>query len=141
MLKLLVSGARIDSGLADFGLTLLRIAAGAGLALGHGLGKMPVSDQFVGMVENLGFPVPVVFAWAAALAELVGGALLAVGLLTRPAALAIAFTMGVAFFLQHADDPFKVKELALMYGMTAIAFLFVGSGRLGLDQLFRRDKP
>jgi putative oxidoreductase len=138
MKRLLFSGARIDSGFAEIGLALLRIAAGAGLALGHGINKVPVDDRFVMSVENLGFPMPVVFAWAAALAELVGGALLAFGFLTRPAALSIAFTMGVAFFLQHAADPFKVKELAFLYGMVAIAFVFVGSGRLGLDQLFRR---
>lgn len=140
MKRLFMSGAKIDSGLADLGLTLLRIAAGAGLALGHGLGKVPVKDGFVAGVESLGFPVPVVFAWAAALAELVGGALLAVGLLTRPAAFAVAFTMGVAFFMRHAADPFAVKELAMLYGMVAVAFLFLGSGRFSLDRAFYRSE-
>jgi putative oxidoreductase len=138
MKRLLMSGTRIQSGVADFGLTLLRVAAGAGLALGHGIHKMPVKAEFIAGVESLGFPAPVVFAWAAALAELAGGSLLALGLFTRPAALFVAFTMGVAFFLQHADDPFQVKELAMLYGMAAVAFLFMGSGRFALDRIFHR---
>jgi putative oxidoreductase len=140
MIRLLFSGARIDSAFASLGLALIRIATGAGMALGHGIAKIPVEEGFVTGVEKLGFPAPVVFAWVAALSELVGGALLALGLLTRPAALAVAFTMGVAFFLVHADDPFKVKEMAFLYGTAALAFVFIGSGRLGLDPMFRRGK-
>ena len=140
MKRLLFSGTSMNSGVAEVGLALLRIATGAGLALAHGINKVPVPEGFVTAVGNLGFPAPEFFAWSAALAELVGGALLAVGLLTRPAALAVAFTMGVAFFLQHANDPFQAKELAFLYMMSALAFAFIGSGRLGLDQLFRRKE-
>lgn len=133
-----MGGAEGRSALLDFALLLLRAVAGAGLALGHGLGKLPVSDQLVSGVAQMGFPAPVVFAWAAALAESVGGALLAIGLLTRPAALSILCTMGVAFFVVHGADPFQAKEKAMLYGIIALAFLLAGAGRYSFDALIRR---
>ena len=138
MLRLLISGAKFESGIAQIGLTLLRVATGLGMALGHGINKVPPSEGFVTSVENLGFPAPVLFAWAAGLSELAGGVLLALGLLTRPAALSVAFTMAIAFFLVHANDPFQAKEMAFLYGFATITFLFVGSGRYGVDHLLRR---
>ena len=56
----------------DFGLLALRVFAGLSLAFGHGLGKLPVSSGFIEAVGNLGFPIPIVFAWAAVLSEFVG---------------------------------------------------------------------
>ena len=138
MKRILHGGAYIEPALADLGLTLVRVAAGVSLALAHGVKKVPVSDDFVNGVEDMGFPAPVVFAWAAALAELAGGFLLAAGLLTRLAALSIAFTMGIALFVRHASDAFAVKELALLYGLAALVFLFVGAGRLSLDRALLR---
>jgi putative oxidoreductase len=85
----------------------------------------------------MGFPLPALFAWAAALSESLGGLLLAVGLLTRPAAFFILVTMFVAAFIRQAGDPFLERELALLYGAVAIQFLLVGSGRFGLDAFFR----
>lgn len=136
--ELLIGGAGGRTALADLALLLLRVAAGAGLALGHGLGKLPVSDQFVDGVADIGFPAPVVFAWAAALAESLGGLLLALGLLTRPAALFILCTMGTAFFVVHAADPFQTKEMAMLYGVIALAFLLAGAGRYSVDALLKR---
>lgn len=124
--------------LGDVGLTVLRVFAGLSMGLAHGYGKLPVSDQFVEGVANMGFPMPEVFAWAAALAECVGGLLLAAGLLTRTSALFIAGTMIVAAFITHGSDPFRVKEMALLYGCIAIAFLFVGGGRFSIDFALRR---
>jgi putative oxidoreductase len=117
------------------GAALIRVAFGATLALAHGMGKLPPAEGFVAAVGALGFPLPGVFAWAAGLAEFAGGLLLAVGLLTRPAAAFVAFTMGVAFFGQHAGDPFGAREMALLYGVVALGFLIGGSGPFGLDAL------
>jgi len=52
-------------------------------------------------VANLGFPAPALFAWAAALAEFLGGLLVFLGLGTRVAAAFAAFTMVVAGFARH----------------------------------------
>ena len=59
------------------------------------------------------------------LAELVAPALMIVGVKTRLAAIPAAFTMGVAAFVVHGEDPLGDKELALLY------LVLRGSGLLG----------
>jgi putative oxidoreductase len=124
--------------LFELGLTPLRVFAGLALCLGHGLAKFPVSTAFIARVEGFGFPMPALFAWAAAGAEIVGGVLLAVGLLTRPAAVFILCTMATAVVFQHANDPFSGKERALLFGAVALAFLFLGAGRWSVDARIAR---
>ncbi len=136
--RTLLGGAGGADAAADAGLLILRLFAGLALAFGHGLGKIPPSAGFVEATAALGFPLPEVFAWAAGLAEFVGGLLLVVGLLTRPAAVFVAFTMAVAAFGQHAADPFADKEMALLYGVIALTLLLSGAGRFSLDALLRR---
>src|SRR5688572_29008146 len=106
----------IESNRADFGLLFLRVMMGLGADY-HGYGKLfgRGIEGFAGGVEKMGFPFPLFFAWAAALSEFVGGILVIAGLKTRYAALFIFITMSVAAFHAHADDPLKVKELALAY--------------------------
>jgi putative oxidoreductase len=133
----LIGGAGGGSALADAGLAILRITAGLALSLAHGLGKIPPSPRFVSGVEEMGFPFPIFFAWAAGLSEYAGGILLALGLFTRPAALFILFTMSIAFFIRHADDVFRDKERALLFLVIAAAFLLIGGGRYALDRVMR----
>ncbi len=141
MLKQILFGG--ESGLsvaANAGSTLLRIFAGASMALAHGLGKLPPSEQFVGGVAKLGFPAPDVFAWAASLAEFLGGVFLALGLFTRLSSLFVALTMLTAAFGVHLNDPFQKKELALLYLAVALCFLLKGAGDWSLDAIFRNNR-
>jgi putative oxidoreductase len=138
MKKILFGGQELSSISAETGLTLLRIFGGISLALAHGIGKMPPEERFIGFVASIGFPAPAFFAWCASLAELAGGILLALGLLTRPAAFFILFTMAVAFFGVHLHDPYQKKELALLYGFISLAFVLAGSGRISVDAILRR---
>jgi putative oxidoreductase len=134
---ILFGGDGGGSALADAGLLVLRLFTGLSLAFAHGLGKLPPSAGFVETVGEMGFPVPVFFAWCAALAEFGGGLCLALGLLTRPAAFFVAFTMAVAAFVRQAGDPFTDKEKALLFLVIALALLLTGSGRYGLDRFIR----
>lgn len=135
----LIGGDGGASAVADAGLLILRLMAGLGLAFAHGINKIPPTEGFIGGVEALGFPLPVFFAWAAGIAEFVGGICLAVGLLTRPASVLIAFTMATAFFFRHADDPFGTKEKAFLYGGIALLYLLIGAGRFSVDAFFRNQ--
>lgn len=119
----------------DAGLLVLRVFAGLGMAY-HGYGKVFGGNmaQMAEGVGKLGFPMPLVFAWAAALAEFVGGLFWVLGLGTRVAAFFILSTMVVAFFMVHAADPFQVKELAAAYGVIAAALLLTGGGSLSIDR-------
>lgn len=75
---------------------------------------------------------------AAATIELVGGALVAIGLLTRPAAFIASGTMAVAYFMTHQPRGLwpivNHGELAVLY---CFAFLYIaarGAGRFAVDR-------
>ena len=101
MLHSLLFGSGDTSRPTDLGLLVLRLGIGLTLALAHGLGKLPPSDGFIEGTAAMGFPLPVLFAWAAALSEFLGGLLLAVGLATRPAAVFVSVTMAVAWWWER----------------------------------------
>ncbi len=136
MRSILFGGIKSSSRLFDIGVLPVRVASGIALALAHGLQKLPPSPQFVEHVAGFGFPMAGVFAWASAFAEVGGGLLLALGLLTRPAAFVIVCNMAVAFFFAHAQDPFAAKEKAMLFGTIAFLFLCIGAGRYALDARF-----
>jgi putative oxidoreductase len=141
MLKQIILGTSQSKSISvDFSLLLLRVFSGLAMALAHGWGKLPPSPGFVESTGKLGFPQPEVFAWAAGITEFGGGILLALGLFTRPSAFFLSFTMVVAAFMRHADDPFATKEKALLFLVIYIALLFTGSGRFGLDAFLFKKK-
>ena len=45
------------------------------------------------------------------------------------------FSMGVALFVVHANDPFAVKELALIYLSVFVLMFISGPGNYALDHL------
>jgi putative oxidoreductase len=125
-------------GASDVGLGFLRFA-GFGLAY-HGYQKVFGGNMsgFADAVEKIGFPLPYVFAWAAALSELVGGALVGFGLYTRFAASFAAATMFVAAFLALATESFEKRELALAYLVVMLAIACLGPGKWSVDGLLRK---
>lgn len=128
-------GSAAPSRGTDAALLLLRLGFFLPMAFLHGLGKLPPSEGFIGGTAALGFPLPVVFAWAAGLSEFLGGLLLAAGLLTRPAAGLLAFTMAVAFFGAHgaALSGDNSGEMALLYLVASVVVLVAGPGLYSVD--------
>lgn len=124
----------------DIGLAVVRVTAGLALAFLHGIGKVPPSEGFVGMVGGMGFPAPVLFAWLAAFAEFVGGIMIAIGLLTRPTALFVAIHFVIVALLAHAGDSIGDRELPLMFLSIAVLFALAGAGRYSVDALIGRSK-
>jgi putative oxidoreductase len=135
---------------------------GLGFAL-HGWDKLVALSSegadagIVAGVARLGFPVPLLFAWAATISELAGGLLVAVGLFARVAAVCAAATMAVATFMRHRlahhvlvwlgvldAPPETVKgwgnpELAAVYLAIFLAIVLMGSGRFSVDRFLRRS--
>lgn len=139
MLKHILFGGESGlSPLANAGLTLLRVFAGAAMMLAHGIGKMPPSDQFVGRTGAIGFPLPFVFAWAAALSEFLGGAFLALGFLTRVSSFLIVCVMLTALLGVHRNDPFNRQELAFLYLFIALCFMLKGANDWSIDAFLRK---
>ncbi|MFT5088910.1 MAG: putative oxidoreductase [Planctomycetota bacterium] len=135
--NLLFGSALIESTSAHIGLAILRIYTGLSMALAHGLGKIPPSEGFIEGTGAMGFPLPAVFAWLAGLSEFAGGLLLALGLMTRPAAFFMGSTMFVAAFVRHGADPFARQEKALIFLAIAVTFVCIGAGKYGIDAWVR----
>ncbi len=110
-----------------------RIVCGYLLCTSFGWSKCPVPAWFVSDVAALGFPAPLFFAWAAVLSEVVGGALLVLGLATRVASGFLICTMLSAIFLQKWHGEVWEMLPAMGFLWVAIFGLMQGSGRFGLD--------
>lgn len=126
----------------SIGLLIIRVAVGAtlaahgaqklfGLFRGHGI------DGTAGFLRQLGFRAPRPYAYLLGTAELIGGALLAAGLLTPIGAAAITGTMIGAAVLVHSGNGFFAAdngyELPFVLGAAATAVAFTGPGRWSLD--------
>jgi putative oxidoreductase len=138
VMNTLFGGVEYRGVAGNLGLLLGRIGFGLSMFFLHGMGKFPPSEGFISGIGAMGFPAPELFAWASFVAEGVASLLVAVGLLTRPAALLIAINMGVAFFIKHSADGFDVKEKALLFLLFGLIYLFAGAGRFSLDRLIKR---
>jgi putative oxidoreductase len=119
---------------------VLRIALGTLMAL-QGWSKVSAGAMSVAKTyEALGVPVPEIAAWAVIVAELGGGALLALGLFTRPAALAVLLTKLAAILYVHTallgelgSAQGAAAAFAVLTAVAALGFLLRGAGSLSLD--------
>jgi putative oxidoreductase len=121
---------------ADFGLLVLRVALGLSMALLHGWGKL--TNLIAGTskfpdILGIGSTPALLLAIGA---ELFCSLLLIVGLWTRLAALLLAITMSVAFFMAHGG---KLSgpgngELAFVYLIGYVVLLSAGAGKFSVDK-------
>lgn len=95
-----------------------------------------------GWMESMGMTPGILMALLAGGTEFFGGLALVVGLLTRPAALGLAFTMVVAIVTVHWDHGLFLSnngyEFALSLLAACIALLFSGAGKLSVDNAIAR---
>lgn len=121
----------------------VRLALGA-IFIAHGAQKVFGSWGGQGLKAFIENPAPYTWmrpAWlwmgAAAFAELVGGALIVLGLLTRLGAFSIAFVMAIAIFGVHWGAFFasqKGVEYPVALFAMAFALLISGGGQASIDQ-------
>ena len=67
-------------------------------------------------------------------AEVICAAAILVGFKTKWASIPLIFTMLVAAFVVHADDPFGKKEFALLYAVGYLAISLLGAGKYSIDR-------
>ena len=131
--------------LYDLGLLTLRAFIGLCFVT-HALGKLGLVGTgdmagFVAWLEELGVPFAPIQARAAMLSELVGGGLLAVGLLTRPAALLLVGTMIIAGRLGHRGAGYLITneppgaEYTINLAVVCAVLALFGPGGYSLDAL------
>ncbi len=120
----------------DFGLLLLRLWIGLTMLLNHGIGKImnfsAIAEKFPDIIGIGSVPALLLTIFA----EVICAAMIAVGWYARFAALSLAITMGVAFFIAHggslAAGPGS-GELAFIYLAASVTLLFSGPGRFSFD--------
>ncbi|WP_207461393.1 DoxX family protein [Azospirillum sp. SYSU D00513] len=134
----------ITEKLGSLSYPLVRVTTGL-LLMPHGAQKLfgwfggyGIAGTGEFFASQLGMNPGWLFALAAGLVEFFGGLALVLGLLTRPAALAIAVLMAVAAFGVHLPNGFFWTaggyEYPLMWGLLAIAVLLRGGDKLSLDR-------
>lgn len=112
-------------------LSVLRIMSGL-IFMAHGTTKhlgFPASEMsFIGVGSMGG---------VAGLFELVGGALLAIGLFTRPVAFVLSGVMASAYFIAHAPQSFfpvlNGGDAAILYCFVFLYIFFAGPGPWSVD--------
>lgn len=123
------------------GLLAQRFIAGSLMIALHGWPKL---SAFSTKAQTFSDPLGVGSTTSLALAvfaEVVCALLVVVGAFTRLAVVPLLFTMAVAFFVVHGDDPWKKKELAAVYFAVFLPLLFSGAGPWSVDGLLRRRGP
>jgi len=116
----------------------VRLSLGA-VFLGTGWGKLHNLGQVTSFFTELGIPFPGVNAALVAGLELVGGALILVGALTRLAALPLMTVMAVAILTAKRPEIDGIRSLLAFDETTYLAgflWLFVaGAGKASIDAL------
>ena len=120
-----------------YALAALRISAGL-IFLLHGTQKL------------FGFPAPgagglppaMSFMWFGGVLELLGGALVMLGLFTRPAAFVTSGMMAVAYWMFHATKnlypTLNGGDAAILYCFVFLLLVFTGPGPFSLDGARRK---
>ncbi|MED1469949.1 DoxX family protein [Bacillus salipaludis] len=129
----------------NVGLLIIRLVVGI-LFIGHGAQKLFGWFGGYGLkgtggwFESVGVKPGVTMALFAGLAELIGGILFALGLLTPLAGIIIAGTMVMAIVKVHGPNGVWATSNGYEYNLTLIAvtigIALVGPGHYALDALF-----
>ncbi len=117
--------------------TVLRIVVGI-MMIHNGLDKLSNIESFAdAYVRVIGLPFPIFFSYVAAFTELIGAPLLALGLMTRPAALGLFSTMLVAMYhhIKVAGFSIPYLELSAIYAACFLFFLVNGAGLFSIDAI------
>lgn len=117
--------------------TVLRLVVGI-MMIHNGLDKLSDIEGFAdAYVRVIGLPFPIFFSYVAAYSELIGAPLLALGLFTRPAALALFSTMAVAMYHHILVSGLNLSylELSSIYAACFLGYAVNGGGLFSLDAL------
>lgn len=119
-------------------LAVLRIMA-ALLFMEHGLMKL---FHFPTSQPGAPDPLPLLLL-AAAIIEVAGGALIAVGLFNRVTAFICSGEMAAGYFMVHAPKSFwpalNQGDAAILFSFVFLYLAFAGPGAWSLDAIFRRS--
>ena len=122
---------------------LIRFFAGA-MMIPHGYGKVFGGIEGTAkFFSNVGLEPALILAWYVGLLELVGGAFIAIGFLTRLISLQMIGLLAVATFYIHLPSGFLwIKggyEYPLFWMIIMIAVTIKGGEKLSIDNLLAKE--
>src|SRR5215211_3131659 len=118
-------------GAAGYAPLVVRVLVGLVMAA-HGWQKLQGGPANFGQaLAGLGVPLPTLMAYVVTFVELIGGILLIIGLLSRPAALLVKVNIGL---LSPTDGSGVGAELELALIAGFLVVLLAGAGRVSVDQ-------
>lgn len=121
-------------------LLLARIVFGL-LLMSHGVAKWSsYAEMSAVFPDPLGIGSPLSLGLAI-FGELACSLAFIVGFLYRLSMIPMIFTMGVAFFVIHGNDPFAVKELAFVYLAIFVLMYIAGPGKFSADYWIGKQCP
>ncbi|WP_136618334.1 MULTISPECIES: DoxX family protein [Mesorhizobium] len=125
---------RVYAALHDGAETVLRVVAGTFLTI-HGSQKISNPFGAAEMVEGLGFYPGALWSLLLACTEFFGGILIAIGLLTRPAAFAGLFVLLVTVWFHWVTmgQGFSGAEKSLLWVAILLFFVIRGGNRHSID--------
>ena len=95
-----------------------------------------------GWMASIGLEPGILMAALAGSAEFFGGLLLIAGLLVRPTALVLAFTMLIAIFTVHIDNGLFMSNNGYEFGLALLAIsaglVIRGGGTVSLDRVLHQ---
>ena len=132
--------------LAEPAYALVRVTAG-GFLIPHGLWKLfgitGSQEVMLDFFRAIGIEPAYLLMIAVGLVEVVGGALIALGFLTRPAALAATVTTATAAIYVHLPLGFYVDdhgvEFSAMWAIVLLMILIRGGGAISVDRALGRE--
>ena len=142
MLKRFLFPVKPDGTFISVILLIVRVVFGV-MLMNHGIDKWANYQELSAVFPDpLGIGSPLSLGLAI-FGELAWSMAFIIGFLYRLAMIPMIFTMCVAFFIVHADDPFAVKELAFVYLVVFVLMYIVGPGKFAVDRwisksLFRK---
>ncbi|MFA0069780.1 DoxX family protein [Vibrio breoganii] len=138
---------KITTSIPSWSSLVLRVPVGL-IFMAHGAQKLFAMFGGYGLegtgqwMESIGLGPGYLMALMAGSAEFFGGLFIIVGLLTRPTALVLAFTMIVAIVTVHLENGLFMSnngyEFGLSLAVISFALMFQGGGRLAIDNLIAK---
>ncbi|WP_370896299.1 DoxX family protein [Chryseobacterium gossypii] len=124
----------------DIILLIVRVFIGFSM-LSHGFPKLLtlLEGEKIEFFDFLGLG-PQISLILTVFAEFVCSILLILGLFTRVALGFLIFTMIIAGFVVHSADPFKTKELSLIYLSVYLLLMAFGAGKISVDRMIEKRK-